>query len=198
MVEAEPEEAYGLLRTRRHRPCARLRPRPPCRARFSRTSSSRPLVEDSYDVILPADHPLAKRSKLSLCDLADEPWIASTLANGCRRITEEVCRQAGFEPRVAFEADDTTRLPGARGRRGGRHADAAPRAHRRPSRRGGRRGRRPAPAKGLGRPPRDRLPLPRERGDAADPRRRGRGVHRDAARSWPRPRVSIGAGKPRW
>jgi DNA-binding transcriptional LysR family regulator len=64
-------------------------------------------VEDTYDLILRADHPLAERRKLSLKDVADEPWISSTLANGCRRITEEVCRQAGFEPRVAFEADDT-------------------------------------------------------------------------------------------
>ena len=64
-------------------------------------------MEDTYDAILPADHALADRRKLSLKDLADEPWIASTIANGCRRITEEVCRQAGFEPRVAFEADDT-------------------------------------------------------------------------------------------
>jgi molybdate transport repressor ModE-like protein len=65
------------------------------------------LIDDRYDVILPRDHPLAARRRLSLCDFTDEPWIASTSMCGCRRITESACREAGFEPRVAFEADET-------------------------------------------------------------------------------------------
>ena len=106
MVEAEPEEAYTLLRTGEI-DLAIVYDHDSVPGTLQPDLELTPLVEDSYDVILPADHPLAKRSKLSLADVADEPWIASTLANGCRRITEEVCRQAGFEPRVAFEADDT-------------------------------------------------------------------------------------------
>ncbi len=106
MVEAEPEEAYTLLRTGEI-DLAIVYDHASVPGTLQPDLELTPLVEDSYDVILPADHPLAKRSKLSLADVADEPWIASTLANGCRRITEEVCRQAGFEPRVAFEADDT-------------------------------------------------------------------------------------------
>ena len=106
MVHAEPEEAYGLLRSGEI-DLALVYDHDSVPAPIQPEVELTPLVEDSYDVILPAAHPLAKRSKLSLSDLADEPWIASTLANGCRRITEEVCRQAGFEPRVAFEADDT-------------------------------------------------------------------------------------------
>jgi DNA-binding transcriptional LysR family regulator len=66
-----------------------------------------PLIDDPYDVILPAGHRLAARRRLSLADLAKEPWIASTSTCGCRRITEHVCREAGYEPRVAFEADET-------------------------------------------------------------------------------------------
>jgi molybdate transport repressor ModE-like protein len=65
------------------------------------------LIDDRYDVILPAGHALADRRRLSLADFADAPWIASTSVSGCRRITESVCREAGFEPRVAFEADET-------------------------------------------------------------------------------------------
>src|ERR671915_233821 len=58
--------------------------------------------------VLPrAEHPLAGRRRLSLKDLADESWIVSTPNNGCRTITSATCRAAGFEPRVAFEADDT-------------------------------------------------------------------------------------------
>jgi DNA-binding transcriptional LysR family regulator len=33
--------------------------------------------------------------------------VASTSIVGCRRITERACQDAGFEPRVAFEADET-------------------------------------------------------------------------------------------
>jgi DNA-binding transcriptional LysR family regulator len=65
------------------------------------------LIDDPYDVILPAGHELAERNRLRLADLADEPWIASTDAAGCRRITERACQDAGFSPRVAFEVDET-------------------------------------------------------------------------------------------
>jgi DNA-binding transcriptional LysR family regulator len=65
------------------------------------------LLDDRYDAILPAGHALAGRRRLSLSDLAEEAWVASTSACGCRKITESVCREAGFAPRVAFEADET-------------------------------------------------------------------------------------------
>lgn len=65
------------------------------------------LMDDCYDALLPASHPLASRRRLALKDLADEAWIVSTPNNGCRTITSATCRDAGFEPRVAFEADDT-------------------------------------------------------------------------------------------
>ncbi|HEU0024504.1 MAG TPA: LysR family transcriptional regulator [Thermoleophilaceae bacterium] len=106
MVEAEPEEACALLR------CgdidlALVYDHDAVPGTLADDLELTRLVEDRYDVILPEKHPLAERRKLSLKDLADEPWVASSDANGCRRITEELCRQAGFDPRVAFEADDT-------------------------------------------------------------------------------------------
>jgi molybdate transport repressor ModE-like protein len=65
------------------------------------------LLDDPYEAIVHADHPLAGRRRLSLADLAEDPWVGSTSISGCRRITQAVCREAGFEPRVAFEADET-------------------------------------------------------------------------------------------
>jgi molybdate transport repressor ModE-like protein len=65
------------------------------------------LLDDRYDAILPAGHALAERSRLSLSDLSAEPWVVSSGASGCRRITERVCRDAGFEPNMAFETDET-------------------------------------------------------------------------------------------
>src|SRR5215207_11223194 len=65
------------------------------------------LLDDCYDALLPAGHRLADRRRLSLADLSDDPWILSTSTCGCRQITQSTCRDAGFEPRVAFEADET-------------------------------------------------------------------------------------------
>jgi DNA-binding transcriptional LysR family regulator len=66
------------------------------------------LLDDRYEAILPADHRLAGRRRLSLGDLRDEPWVASTYASGCRQISDVVCREVGFQPKVAFEVDETT------------------------------------------------------------------------------------------
>jgi DNA-binding transcriptional LysR family regulator len=66
------------------------------------------LLDDPYEAILPAGHPLAKRRQVSLNQLAGEPWVASSDLGGCRAIMETLCREAGFEPRVAFEVDETT------------------------------------------------------------------------------------------
>ncbi len=66
------------------------------------------LLDDPYEVILPFGHSLAKRRRLSLADLAEDSWIASTSMCACRQITESACREAGYRPRVAFEADETT------------------------------------------------------------------------------------------
>jgi molybdate transport repressor ModE-like protein len=65
------------------------------------------LIDDPYDLILPKGHPLADKRRLRVGDLADEPWIASSDDWGCRVITDRICQDAGFEPRVAFEADET-------------------------------------------------------------------------------------------
>src|SRR5918997_5581004 len=65
------------------------------------------LIDDPYDLIVPKGHALAARKRLRLTDLADEPWVASSNDVGCRTITDRVCQDAGFEPRVAFEADET-------------------------------------------------------------------------------------------
>ena len=65
------------------------------------------LIDDPYDVIVPKDHRLAGKRSLSLSQLADEPWIASTFSCGCRQITERACQEAGFKPNVAFECDET-------------------------------------------------------------------------------------------
>jgi DNA-binding transcriptional LysR family regulator len=104
MREAEPEEAGPLLKSGEvDLALVYDHPATVLPAELELTH----LIDDPYEAILPAGHALAERRQLRLADLAEEPWIASTAAGGCRQITERACQDAGFEPRVAFEADET-------------------------------------------------------------------------------------------
>src|SRR5215210_3979084 len=104
LVEAEPDEAAVLLKAGEvdlalvyDHPATMLVPE------LELTH----LLDDCYDALLPAGHALSQRRRLSLADLSEDPWILSTSTCGCRQITQSACRDAGFEPRVAFEADET-------------------------------------------------------------------------------------------
>ncbi|WP_337154924.1 LysR family transcriptional regulator [Pseudomonas protegens] len=66
---------------------------------------SLPLTEDRLAVALPADHPLASRSRISLSSLANEPLVMFS-----RRVSPvyfdnliATCRDSGFSPRVLHE-----------------------------------------------------------------------------------------------
>jgi DNA-binding transcriptional LysR family regulator len=69
------------------------------------------LADDPYRVVLPAKHPLGRRRELRLAELAGErfnvpPAEGSTLPY--RRMLERLCREAGFEPDVAYVVQDVT------------------------------------------------------------------------------------------
>lgn len=106
MLEAEPDEA-GLRLRAGEADLALVYDHPATPGLLLPELELTPLLDDRYEAILPAGHALAGRRRLTLANLAEEPWICSTSACGCRKITESVCREAGFEPRVAFEADET-------------------------------------------------------------------------------------------
>jgi molybdate transport repressor ModE-like protein len=106
MVEAEPEEACERLRAGEI-DMALVYDYEPIPGMLAGELELTHLIDDAYDAIVPKDHRLAGRKRLRLSDLAEEPWICSTDTNGCRSITERACQDAGFEPRVAFEADET-------------------------------------------------------------------------------------------
>jgi molybdate transport repressor ModE-like protein len=104
MREAEPDEAAEMLKA--GEVDLALVYDHPATARMPDLELTH-LMDDCYDALLPEGHDLADRRRLSLSDLSDSPWIVSTGTCGCRQITESCCRDAGFEPRVAFEADET-------------------------------------------------------------------------------------------
>src|SRR5688500_10939028 len=73
----------------------------------------RPLLADHLHVVLPAGHRLARRDEVGIEELESEPLILprrDTPAGRFRSVVEQLCAQAGFAPRVAYELDD---LPAA-------------------------------------------------------------------------------------
>lgn len=67
----------------------------------------RPLYEDHLTVLLSDRHPLAGRRVLFLEELANERFIITNLGEGMRSSTYDLCRMAGFEPKVIYEGYDT-------------------------------------------------------------------------------------------
>jgi DNA-binding transcriptional LysR family regulator len=65
------------------------------------------LFDDPMYVAMPAGHPLADASTLSLKRFADEPWMLAT-THSCpdSRLFLRACHEAGFEPQIAFQNDD--------------------------------------------------------------------------------------------
>lgn len=65
----------------------------------------RVLLEDSMYAALPRRHPLAGAAEIDLADLSDDAWIQGPPSTSPGLI-RELCRDAGFEPRIAFESDN--------------------------------------------------------------------------------------------
>ena len=61
---------------------------------------------------LPRDHRLSGRRRIRLSGVANEPFIALRTTSALRKLVDDLCRQAGFGPRVVFEGDDLTNLRG--------------------------------------------------------------------------------------
>jgi len=71
------------------------------------------LLDDPVYIALPIGHPLARRRRIGLVDLAEEPWLLGA-GPSCpdQVLFRSACREAGFEPRVAIESDDYNAIQG--------------------------------------------------------------------------------------
>src|ERR1700710_2655619 len=49
------------------------------------------LVSDPMFLVMPADHPLARKRNLRLADFADDPWIAGATNCECNRLISRAC-----------------------------------------------------------------------------------------------------------
>lgn len=60
------------------------------------------VMEDRFAAVLPAGHPLAGKEKLALADLRQEAFLQLNEKTQMYQAVCELCRQAGFEPRVMY------------------------------------------------------------------------------------------------
>ncbi|MFJ8788104.1 LysR family transcriptional regulator [Streptomyces sp. NPDC102462] len=73
---------------------------------------ARRLDEQKLRLVVPADHRLAGRRRIRLAEAADEVFVTLEPGYGLRRITDAVCKEAGFKPRIAFEGEEAETLRG--------------------------------------------------------------------------------------
>ncbi|MFF9123466.1 LysR substrate-binding domain-containing protein [Streptomyces sp. NPDC014889] len=73
---------------------------------------ARRLDEQKLRLVVPADHRLAARRRIRLAEAAEESFVTLEPGYGLRRITDALCREAGFKPRVAFEGEEAETLRG--------------------------------------------------------------------------------------
>src|SRR5205807_10089391 len=71
-----------------------------------------PLLQDPMFLALSREHPLARRRRLALADLAGEAWVQTSSGSACARHVVRCCHEAGFEPAAAFESDDYQTVQG--------------------------------------------------------------------------------------
>jgi DNA-binding transcriptional LysR family regulator len=75
----------------------------PVHGDLSRTT----LVRERVRLVLPLDHPLARRRKVPLAALSAQPWAACQPGTGHREMQIRICRQlGGFEPDLRHASDD--------------------------------------------------------------------------------------------
>ncbi|QMU70971.1 LysR family transcriptional regulator [Streptacidiphilus sp. P02-A3a] len=65
-----------------------------------------PLYAEPFDAVLPRGHRLAGSARVSVADLADEPWIGPYPGNPCHDVVVLACELAGFQPVMAHSSDD--------------------------------------------------------------------------------------------
>ncbi|MER7674845.1 LysR family transcriptional regulator [Kitasatospora sp. NPDC096128] len=73
----------------------------------------RELGVEEFTVVLPSDDPLADRptDSIVLGELADRPWVHYAPDNGLADLLDQACARAGFHPRSAVRAEQTSAAP---------------------------------------------------------------------------------------
>jgi DNA-binding transcriptional LysR family regulator len=70
------------------------------------------VADQEFVLIVPHSHRLARRRRVKLQDVAGEPFVSFKPGHAIREMTHGLCKAAGFAPAIAFEADDSSSMPG--------------------------------------------------------------------------------------
>ncbi len=105
VVEAEPDRCFDLVLAERAE-LALLVATPDSPPVTDHRFEQRPLVEDPLDLVVPLDHELAGRARVTLADAAAEPWIVGNAGTTYHQLLLAACLSAGFTPRLAHYADE--------------------------------------------------------------------------------------------
>jgi DNA-binding transcriptional LysR family regulator len=73
---------------------------------FGRDVEAELIYEEPMRVALPPGHPLAAARSVRIEDLAEEDWLCGALPSSCRSQVLQLCRDAGFEPKISFQSED--------------------------------------------------------------------------------------------
>jgi DNA-binding transcriptional LysR family regulator len=103
--EDEPEDAFPNLK-RGEFDLAVVFDYPAFPLDFSRDVEAELIYEEPMRVAVPPGHPLAAAKSIRIADLADEDWLCGALPSSCRFHVINLCREAGFEPRITFQSED--------------------------------------------------------------------------------------------
>jgi len=73
---------------------------------------SHPLTSEPLRLVTATEHRLRRRRRISLRDVAGEPFVGLRATSALRAQTDELCARAGFTPDVVFEGDDLSTVRG--------------------------------------------------------------------------------------
>jgi molybdate transport repressor ModE-like protein len=103
--EDEPEDSFPNLK-RGDFDLAVVFDYPAFPLEFGRDVEAELIYVEPMRVALPPGHPLAAARSVRIEDLADEDWLCGALPSSCRDQVLQLCRDAGFEPRISFQSED--------------------------------------------------------------------------------------------
>ncbi|MGA9370998.1 MAG: LysR family transcriptional regulator [Solirubrobacterales bacterium] len=103
--EDEPEDSFPALK-RGDFDLAVVFDYPDFPLDFGRDVETELIYEEAMRVALPPSHRVAAAKSVRISDLAEEDWLCGALPSSCRDQVIELCRNAGFEPRISFRSED--------------------------------------------------------------------------------------------
>ena len=109
LIESDPAEAISLVRAG-DLDWAVVYDYEPVTTELDEHLDATPLLEDQFELVVPSEHPLARKRRVTRSELAGERWLFPRSVGGVsstyNRLMRGACAVAGFQPDVLFEIND--------------------------------------------------------------------------------------------